>query len=199
MSPPLILASASKIRARLLQQAGVKFMVQPAALDEKNAKIAHRVHGKASADLAPALAGQKALMVAADNMDGWVIGCDQILLHNDMVYDKPEHLSEARAHLQQLRGQPHRLITACCLVQKRHIVWNHVAEAQLTMRRFSDQFLDQYLATAGEDILSAVGCYQLESLGVQLFEQVEGDYFSILGLPLIALLKGLRDNGLLCP
>lgn len=195
---PLILASASQVRACLLQQAGVVFTIQPADIDENECKAAYVAEGKLPEDLAPFLAQQKARAVGLQHPQGWVIGCDQILRHGGKIYNKPQNLSDARQHLQQLRGSTHILSTACCLVHNHEVVWQHVEIARMTMWSFSDVFLERYLADAGEAVLTSVGGYQLESVGAQLFEHIEGDYFAILGVPLIPLLAALRTCGVVC-
>ncbi|WP_041536421.1 Maf family nucleotide pyrophosphatase [Parvibaculum lavamentivorans] len=196
--PPFILASASAVRAELLSGAGISFEAKDSRVDEDALK--ERFAGSNSDDdtdaLALELASAKALAVAAANGDALVLGADQILSCNGRRYDKPKSMAEARANLSAFRGHPHILHSGLALAAKGEVVWRHNARATLTMRDFSDAFLDAYLAEAGEKVMKSVGCYQLEGPGVQLFEKIDGDYFTILGLPLLPLLDELRKRGL---
>lgn len=193
----LILASASNVRARLLREAGVQFGVRPPDLNEDDAKSTLRQQGVPHEDFAGALAEAKALNVSAAIPQALVLGCDQTLLCGDRLFDKPRDATEARENLAFLRGKTHQLICGAVLAEAGKPVWHHVERADLTMRDFSDSFLDGYIKSEGTLILSSVGCYQLEGRGAQLFEAVKGDYFTVLGLPLIPLLAVLRDRGLL--
>jgi septum formation protein len=188
-SKKLTLASKSKIRATVLTGAGLDFDVQVSGVDEDALKANHK--GAAEA-LALALAEAKAKAVQAQ---GLIIGADQILECDGALYDKPRDMQEARHNLAVFRGQTHYLVGAVALVENGQTIWSHCGRVRLTMRDFSDAFLDAYLAAAGEQILSSVGCYQLEGLGAHLFSAIDGDYFSILGLPLLPLLDGLRAHG----
>lgn len=185
----LTLASKSKIRATVLSGAGLDFSVQVSGLDEDALKATHK---GAAETLALALAEAKAKAIEAD---GLIIGADQILECDGILYDKPGDMEEARHNLEIFRGQTHYLVGAVVLVENGQTIWSHCGRVALTMRDFSDAFLDAYLAAAGEQILSSVGCYQLEGLGAHLFSHIDGDYFSILGLPLLPLLDGLRAHG----
>jgi len=193
----LILASASNVRARLLREAGVQFGVRPPDLDEDEEKSTLRQQGVPHKDFAAALAEAKALNVSAAIPQALVLGCDQTLLCADRLFDKPRDTAEARENLAFLRGKTHQLICGAVLAENGKPVWRHVERADLTMRAFSDAFLDAYIKNEGSLILSSVGCYQLEGRGAQLFETVKGDYFTVLGLPLIPLLAVLRERGLL--
>jgi septum formation protein len=191
----LILASASAARRRMLESAGLTFEAIPSAADEEKAKAAYRAEGMKPQDQALALAELKALSVSSVR-EGLVIGADQMLAIGDQVLDKPKDIAEARRHLEMLRGQTHELLTAAVIARGTEILWRRIDVPRLTMRNFSDAFLDDYIARAGESALKAVGAYQLEGLGAQLFERVEGDYFSVLGLPLLPLLAFLREQGI---
>lgn len=191
----LILASGSAARRRMLEAAGLAFSVERPRVDEEAAKGSFRSEGMPARDQADALAELKALSVSGLR-EGFVIGADQMLSLEGEVFDKPRNVDEARAHLLRLRGCTHELITAAVVAREGTVIWRHIDTPRLTMRSFSDAFLDDYLARAGGDVLSSVGAYKLEGLGAQLFERVEGDYFSVLGLPLLPLLSFLREHGI---
>ena len=195
MTDELILASASPTRARLLATAGLVVSVEPAAVDEEAVKQTLRAEGHAAVDCALALAELKARGIASLYDQALVIGADQLLICDDRWFDKPSGLASARAQLQALRGRSHELITAICIVHNRARIWHTVNRPRLFMREFSDAFLDDYLAAEGTAICRSVGAYRLEGKGVQLFEHIEGDYFAILGLPLLELLAFLRNRG----
>jgi len=197
MSEPVILASASRIRATMLQAAGVPVEVVPARVDESELKIALRGQGADPADVAVALAELKALQVSRSRPGRLVLGADQMLDCDGAWFDKPEDRQAARDQLLALRGRKHRLTSAAVLARDGARIWHHAAPAQLTMRGFTDAFLDLYLAEAGEAVLGSVGAYQLEGLGAQMFERIEGDYFVILGLPLLPVLDILREQNVL--
>ena len=197
LSENLILASKSKIRAQILTGAGLEFSQIVSGVDEDALKQNHT--GDAAA-LAVALAAAKAHAVCRDDtqsgkIDGLIIGADQILQCEGVLYDKPRDLAEARHNLQKFRGRTHYLIGGVVLVKNGETIWSYTQSVALTMRDFSDDFLDDYLAAAGEAILASVGAYQLEGLGAHLFEAIDGDYFAILGLPLLPLLDALRQYG----
>ena len=194
--PPLILASGSAARRQILTGAGVPFGVQPADIDEEALKEALLAKGERPIAIAQALARAKAL-ARSKQTPGLVIGADQTLDLAGTLFNKAASLAEAEASLRLLRGKTHRLHSATALALNGQLVWQEVVSASLTMRDFSDRFLSGYLEQQGPAILSCVGGYQLESHGVQLFEQIEGDYFTILGLPLSGLLAQLRQWGVL--
>jgi septum formation protein len=195
---PIVLASASPTRAAMLTAAGLDFAVMPAAIDEAPVKEAARTSGLSAIDCALKLAETKAMQVAHDHQTALVIGADQILVAGDRWFDKPTDLAAAREQLITLRGKRHELATAVCVVRGGDRLWHLQRSPHLTMRRFSDAFLDEYLADEGEALLGSVGAYRLEGRGVQLFSEVEGDHFAILGLPLCELLGFLRQRGALC-
>jgi septum formation protein len=178
----------------MLRQAGLKCFAIPADLDE--AAIKQGFTGPPGA-LALALAEAKAGMVAKAYPGALVIGADQLLVCEGRYFDKPEGLAEAAAHLRHLSGRTHRLVTATCVYRDGACAWSHIAEAHLTMRRLSEDFLTSYLAAEGQAICASVGAYRLEGLGSQLFERIEGDFFTILGLNLLPLLGFLRASGAL--
>jgi septum formation protein len=193
----LILASASAIRARLLTAAGVDVAIEPAAINEAALKerLLHDNGGAARAALA--LAESKAWVVSDRNPGALVIGADQILVCAGGWFEKPVDLVAARRQLVALRGRTHRLETAVCAMLDGERVWQAASAPVLAMRALSDAFLDDYLAAEGEAILGSVGAYRLEGRGIQLFERIDGDYFAILGLPLLELLDFLRRQKLL--
>ncbi len=190
----LILASGSAARRRMLEAVGLAFIVEAPRVDEEAAKASLRAGGLKPRDQADALAELKALSVSRKS-EGFVIGADQMLAIEGDVLDKPKDAEEARTHLERLRGKTHELVTAAVVAREGSIIWRHVDTPKLRMRAFSDVFLTDYLERAGTNVLHSVGAYQLEGLGAQLFERVEGDYFSVLGLPLLPLLAFLREHG----
>ncbi len=191
----LILASGSAARRAMLEAAGLAFEVDVPSVDEAVAKASLRAEGLKPREQADALAELKALSVSRRRV-GFVIGADQILTIEGETLDKPRDLAEARAHLQHLRGRTHELITAAIVAREGAVIWRRIDTPRLMMRAFSDAFLDDYLERVEEGALASVGAYQLEGLGAQLFERVEGDYFSVLGLPLLPLLAFLREHGI---
>lgn len=196
-APRLVLASASAARRALLDAAGLRFEALPAAVDEAAIKEAAQAEGIPPAEAALMLADAKAERIARRDPDALVIGCDQLLVCEGRWYDKPPDRAAARDHLLALRGRTHELVTA--LVCHRHggRVWQHLARPRLTMRDFSDAFLDAYLAAEGERLLGSVGAYRLEGPGIHLFARIQGDHAAILGLPLLELLGFLRQHGVL--
>lgn len=190
----IVLASGSRVRASLLTNAGIAFETIPADLDEDEVK---RGFAGPPDGLARELASRKAQAVSESHPDDLVIGADQVLACEGRAFDKPKSIDEARRNLQFFRAKTHTLHSGIALFRAGDPLWTETVDAHLTMRDFSDTFLDRYLDEAGKAILSSVGAYQLESLGVQLFERIEGDYFTILGLPLLALMGRLRDLGAL--
>ena len=185
------------MRARLLEMAGVAFSIEPAAIDESAIKREMRLAGRSASDCARALARAKAAVVSARYPDTLVIGADQLLDAGDEWLDKPKTLAEARLQLQRLRGRTHGLATAVCVLRGGERLWDAASRPELTMRHFSDAFLDRYIAAEGEALLGSVGAYRLEARGIQLFSRMTGDHFAVLGLPLFELLEFLRSRGAL--
>ena len=194
MSLSVILASKSAARAAVLTGAGVAFDVAVAGVDEDVVKTGLLAEGASVRDVADALAELKAVKIS-QRRQGFVVGADQTLEFEGRLYDKAETLEEARERLRALRGKPHKLHSAVVVAKEGAAIWREVATATLTMRDFSDEFLDTYLAAEGSESLGSVGCYRLEGPGAQLFSKIEGDYFAILGLPLMGLLDLLRRRG----
>ena len=191
----LLLASASPFRRRMLEAAGVPFRVVPAEVDELALK--RSLAGKVAPEgLAEALAAAKAEAVSGEFPADLVIGADQVLALGDETFGKPHDLIAARAQLERLRGRTHRLLSAVALARGGRVVWSKVDTASLTVRELSAAFLDEYLARCGERLLGIAGAYEIEGLGIQLFDRVEGDYFTIVGLPLLPLLAELRARGM---
>jgi septum formation protein len=192
---PLVLASRSAARRALLEAAGIPVELHPADLDER------AFEANAAADdptaVAAMLAREKARLVATSHPGRLVLGADQTLALGSKRFSKPSDRVAARTQLRALGGRTHELHAALAFVDDGAVVFEHVETARLIMRAFSDDFLDRYLEAMGDAVLASVGCYQLEGLGVQLFERIEGDYFSILGLPLLQVLDCLRRRGCL--
>jgi septum formation protein len=195
----MILASASASRRRLLEAAGLSFRVVPADIDEAALKreLARQVPAAGAAAVAQDLARAKARAVSARFPSACVVGADQVLELDDTLFDKPADLAAARAQLMRLRGKMHRLLTAVSVALGGEIVWHHLQTATMTMRAFSPEFLDWYLAKAGADVVRSVGAFEIEGPGIQLFDRIDGDYFAILGLPLLPLLGELRARGVI--
>ncbi|ODT63889.1 MAG: septum formation protein Maf [Phenylobacterium sp. SCN 69-14] len=196
MGAQVILASKSAARRAVLTGAGVPFEAVVAGVDEDAVKASMLAGGAGPRDVADALAEIKAVKVSAGR-PGLVIGSDQTLEFEGRLYDKAETLEAARERLKAMRGKPHRLHSAVVVAQGGTPIWREVVSATLTMRDFSDDFLEAYLAAEGEQALGSVGCYRLEGPGAQLFSSIEGDYFTILGLPLMGLLDLFRRHGVL--
>ncbi|MEG9860940.1 MAG: Maf family protein [Parvularculales bacterium] len=192
-SVPLILASTSVSRRRLAESAGLICTVQASGVDE--AAIKDQLEGVAPKTLASALAEAKALAVSSEEPASFVIGADQILWCEGDFFDKAKDMAGARRTLEALRGRSHELYSAVVIARAGMIEWRFCDRAVLTMRLVSDGFLEEYLERVGEDILGSVGCYHLEGVGVQLFDKIEGSYFTVLGFPLLPLLEALRHRG----
>ena len=190
----IVLASKSAARRAVLDGAGVAYEATVAGVDEEAVKASLTAEGAGPREIADALAELKAIRVSAKHQ-GLVIGADQTLDLDGRLYDKVETLAAARARLAELRGKAHKLHSAVVVAKEGAPIWRELVTAKLTMRDFSDAFLDDYLAREGEAALGSVGCYRLEAMGAQLFSKIEGDYFAILGLPLLGLLDLLRRHG----
>jgi len=189
----LILASASSTRKALLAQAGLQFSALPAAIDERSLEEAAVAQGGDGRDVALILARHKAAAIAQSHPEALVIGADQTLSLGTELLHKPADREAAILQLDRLKGRTHRLHAAVTLVQGETTLWSDVQTAELTMRDFTDAERDAILDQEGDAILSSVGGYRLEGPSIQLFEAVTGDYFTILGLPLLPLLAALRD------
>lgn len=195
--PPVVLASASRSRLALLQAAGVPCTVEPQDVDEPQIKAEMRERGATVEATSRALARAKAQAVSKLRSEVLVIGADQMLECDDEWFDKPPDRDGARENLLALKGRTHRLVTSVMVMRAGEEEWSITDQARLTMRDFSDDFLEWYLAKAGARAYASVGGYELEGLGAQLFESVEGDFFGILGLPLLPLLAFLRSERVL--
>jgi septum formation protein len=191
---PLILASASTARADMLRAAGVEIEIVPARVDEGELKLSLKQQNADPEAAAIALAELKALQVSRGKPGRLVLGADQMLDCDGAWFDKPADRAAAKDQLLALRDKTHRLTSAAVLARDGQRIWHHAAAAELTMRAFTDTFLDLYLDRAGDAVLSSVGAYQLEGLGAQMFKQIDGDFFTILGLPLLPVLDILREQ-----
>ena len=192
---PLVLASKSTARQKLLAAAGIPFETRAAPVDERGLEAPLLAAGAGAATVALELARAKALHVSANMPDRLVIGTDQTLCLEGRVLGKPANRDAAAAHLKALSGRTHELYSGCCAARKNVIVFETVCVARLGCRKLSPEFIEAYVAQAGGVILSSAGAYQLEGLGIQLFDAIEGDHATILGLPLLPLLKFLREEG----
>lgn len=193
MPADLILASASPFRRTLLENAGITFEVQAAEIDERLAEAPLLETGALPEDIALVLAQAKALDVSERFPGALVIGCDQTLSLGDVVFHKPADMQAAREHLLKLSGKTHQLNSGIALARNGEICWSQVETAYLTMRRLDPGFIGRHLARVGDKALTSVGAYQLEGEGIQLFEKIRGDYFTIIGLPMLPLLAALRS------
>ena len=195
MSASLILASASPSRRKLLASAGLSFDIEPAGIDEE--ELTRSLGSKASPqELASTLAEMKAVRVSSIHPEVFVIGADSTLACNGRLFDKPPTMDAARKQLMALRGQTHELFSSVVVARDGARIWPWAERGRLTMRSFNEAFIDAYLSRAGKDVLTSVGAYQLEGLGAHLFTRVDGDYFTILGLPLLPLLTFLAGHGI---
>ena len=192
---PLLLASASPIRLQLLRNAGLEVTAQPARIDEEAIRQALEADAASPREIADALAEMKARKIAEKHPEALVLGCDQVLCFKNRAFGKAKTLAEARAQLSALRGQSHQLISALVLYDGGQPIWRHISEADLTMHPVSDLYLDAYLARNWDDLRDTVGCYKLEEEGIRLFSALSGDYFTILGLPLLPLMGYLGTRG----
>lgn len=197
MSVPLILASGSDIRAQLMRNAGLNFDITIPRVDEQSVKEALISEGALPPDIADALAEMKARKVAGNNLDAMVIGCDQVLSFDGTILSKPISPDNAREQLRAMRGQRHMLLSAAVIYHEGKPIWRHVGQVRLRMRDMSDSYIDAYVDRNWDDIKWAVGAYKLEAEGVRLFHSIEGDYFHVLGMPLLELLAFLTLRGVI--
>lgn len=192
-----ILASKSASRQKLLKNADLDFEAVPANIDENALKIEMLKSGATALDIAERLASEKALKVSEAKPDQYILGGDQILTCGGQLFNKARTLQEAKEHLQFFKGKTHTLTTSIALVKENTIIWVFTSEPKLTMREFSDDFLNDYMSKAGDALLHSIGSYFIEENGIQLFSEIKGDYNDILGLPLLPLITKLRDLNLI--
>lgn len=197
MTTRLILASKSPFRSALLKNAGIEFSNESADIDERAVEAPLYETGATPEDVAQVLAEAKALDVSEKNPGAVVIGCDQTLSLGEDIFHKPADMEAAGRQLLQFSGKTHQLNSAVVLVKDGETLWRHVSVARMTMRALSPAFIGRYLGRVGDSALSSVGAYQVEGPGIQLFEKIEGDYFTIVGLPLLPLLAELRKEKLI--
>ncbi|MBX5227241.1 Maf-like protein [Rhizobium sp. NLR9b] len=195
MTPKLILASSSPFRRMLMENAGLSFEAHPAEIDERAVEAPLEKAAAKPDTVACILAKAKAEDVSTRFLESLVIGSDQTMSLGDRVFHKPKDMADAANHLRALSGTTHRLNSAIAIVRGGAVLWEYVGHAELTMRPLTEDFIARHLARVGERALSSVGAYQLEGEGIQLFEKIEGDYFTILGLPMLPLLRKLREFG----
>ena len=197
MKQKIILASESQIRKKLLLQAEVNFQPIAAKIDEDTIKESLKDEGAKPKDISDALAEYKAIRVANNFPTDIIIGCDQILVCDNEIISKARTLNDAKETLKLLRGKSHQLLSSAVIYDNNKPVWRTTSRAQLFMRDFTDEYLEYYIQTSGIDILSSVGCYLLENNGVNLFNRIQGDYFTVLGFPLLEVLDFLRKRELI--
>jgi septum formation protein len=197
MAAKLILASKSASRRSLMNGAGLVFEAQSAEIDERAIEAQLSARYAKPAEVAVELAKAKAQWVSERNPEAYVIGSDQVLSLDDRLFHKPLSMGEAGDHIRAMSGKMHRLNCGVAVAFRGAVVWSDISIAEMTMRSISPSFLQTYLDMAGPDILQSVGAYQFEGPGIQLFEKIDGDYFTILGLPMLTLLSGLRALGVI--
>ena len=197
MTSPLTLASGSSTRARLLRDAGLSFIQLPVRVDEDTLRLSLQADGAPPRDIADVLAEAKAQKAAGRVEQGFVLGCDQILSLEGRIFAKATSCEEAAQHLAALSGKKHSLFSALVIYEDLKPVWRHIGVAHLTMRPLTSTDIEAYLDKTWPDVSASVGCYHLEGRGVQLFERVDGDMFTIQGLPLLPLLSFLRIRGVI--
>jgi septum formation protein len=193
MTPKLVLASSSPFRRMLMENAGLIFEAQAAGIDERAIEAPLEKSGATPDQVALVLAEAKAKEVSRHFGGALVIGSDQTMSLGSEVFHKPKDITEAANHLRTLAGKTHRLNSAIAIVRDGTVLWRHISHAELTMRPFADDFIARHLDRVGTKSLASVGAYQLEGEGIQLFEKIDGDYFTILGLPMLPLLAKLRE------
>lgn len=197
MSVPILLASGSAIRAQLLRNAGVPFEVQTARVDEEIAKRALLAEGASPRDIADTLAEMKARKISDKNPSAMVLGCDQVLDFDGQLLSKSQSPEDALMQLRKMRGKRHMLLSAAVIYQNGEPIWRHVGQVRLRMRASSDAYLRAYVDRNWDSIRHAVGAYKLEEEGVRLFATIDGDYFNVLGMPLLELLNFLAIKGVI--
>jgi septum formation protein len=195
--PHVILASASKSRSQILGAVGITHQVIPANINEAKVKLDLIQNGADLLTIAETLAELKAQKISCLHTNSLVIGADQILDYEGEILNKPRNIDDAKAHLNKLSGRNHTILVSACVLLKGNVLWRYSDKANMEMRSLSDSYIDWYLSQTKDQVCETLGAYRLEGLGAQLFKSIEGDFFSILGLPLLPLLEELRIQGVL--
>lgn len=195
MSAALVLASSSEVRASILRNAGFETTIVPARIDEESIRASLVSEGATTRDIADFLAESKALKISARTPDTMVLGADQVLDLKTQLFSKPETPEQAIEQLERLSGQTHRLISAIVVARDGRPIWRHAAEARLTMRKLTGTFIENYVRQNWDDIRWCVGCYRIEAEGIRLFSAIQGDYFTIQGLPILPLMNWFDVRG----
>ncbi len=193
----LILASKSRARQEMLTNAGIFYNAQPADIDEENILKEMQLEGASSGNIALRLAKEKALSISKNNMNQYIIGSDQVLSMGNKIYSKARNKEEAVARLSEFQGKEHFLTSSVCVVKNEEVLWHKTDAAALKMKQMDTQTIEKYSKIARDDLLDCVGCYALEGVGIRLFKNIRGDFFTILGMPLLPLLNFLDGEGAL--
>ncbi len=194
---PLILASGSAARQSMLRNAGINFDIMPADINEEKIIESCEAGKLNKKDIVLRLAEEKAIFVSKNNPENYIVGSDQILVMDDKIFNKAKNKDEAKKRLENFQGKNHLLMSAVCVVLNDEVLWSTVETATLHVKKMSEEQIDHYLDQAGETLTKCVGCYAIEGPGIRLFKDIKGDFFTILGMPLLPLLNYLEKEGAL--